>query len=250
MRLISLVLLVILITPALSQAQNVVGTCDQYNASSLAGFACLSNGTVSAWYKLHGDVSLLTNSGQCSQSNGSGCGLATVGGINGIPLSGTLLPGQAYCLNSAGTQMMPCGSGGPIVSILPCGATVTITSDGTNSTQLEYVQLCSNVTTLNGPPASALVDGKIIMVDFLQPVGGFAYTIPSCITPPGGYQMNVADTGVGSSPSGHIGACPSPGALPGMSTADLANLELDLHYRATQPAGGTPELVVISAARH
>lgn len=154
--------------------------------------------------------------------------------------------GQGVC--NVNGQLGPCG--GYVVSTITSGSTITITSDGTSSIQLEYVILSATVTTINGPAANTLPDGKIILVVFEQPVGGFAYGIPTCITSPGGYQVNVADTGVGSSPSGHIGACPSPGALPGMSTADLANLELDLHYRATQPAGGLPELVVISAARH
>lgn len=89
------------------------GTCFQYTASAQAGYFCVTNGNQSAWYPATGDLRFSNN---CTPTSTKGCGLATVIGISGIPFQGTLAPGESWCLNGDGTQMIPCVAGGGTVT--------------------------------------------------------------------------------------------------------------------------------------
>ena len=152
MKRFSIALLLLLIIPALSQAQ-VVGTCEQYNNSTLAGAACLSNGSVASWFKVHGDVTFLTNSNLCSATNTSGCGLATVTNVSGWPFT----PDREVV--SAATKVL---------------------TDCVNPIKCFYVLDMRATSTITLPCA---VDGQAIIIKVWQNPGfggGFTPTFAGC----------------------------------------------------------------------
>lgn len=238
------ILVAILLLPSLAFAQ-AVGTCDQYQPGPNGGQVCLNNGSVSEWVNLFGDISCTKNSVLCSPTNNSGCGKCSVQGLGNIPFNGSLAPGQTWCLNSSGTQMIPCFTGGTRVDPpLVCGTTVTVVSDGMNSVEDEYLLLCSNTTTINTPCANQMPDGKIIHLIIQQPAGSFNYTSPTCFTACSGTQVKVT----GNVSGGTEGTCGGTGAVPVVGLTTNAMIEYGFEYHATVVPGDTPTIEVLSAA--
>ena len=113
---IRVIVLLILLTPALSWAQNggtainpFVGTCDQFQPG-IGGAYCLNFGTATMWAPFFGDVVSVMGTPFCSPTDTSQCGKMTVQGINGVPLIGHLtITGQYWCYQSSDNTMRPCG---------------------------------------------------------------------------------------------------------------------------------------------
>lgn len=118
-----LLALLLLITPAVSFAQNVtqgmgatgstainpfVGTCDQYQPG-VGGDFCLNTGAATIWAPFFGDVVSVRGTPQCSPTDIENCGKMSVQGLNGVPMAGTLTDGQYWCYHAANNTMIPCG---------------------------------------------------------------------------------------------------------------------------------------------
>jgi hypothetical protein len=181
MKLTSLVLFLTLLTaPAWAQS-GFVGTCDQYQPG-IGGDYCLNNGSSTMWQKFSGDVVNTRGVPQCSPTNISQCGKMTVQGLDGIPFFGTLTPAlPLWCLNGAGTEMIPCAAGGIITHILS-GTTPVFMVNSTNvpAIDVQNETIPANLSAITTP--CAMADGEILQARFTQPPGGNHYTIPGSFT--------------------------------------------------------------------
>jgi hypothetical protein len=104
----TLILLLILLTPALGFAQTTfVGGCDQYQPG-IGGDYCMNTGSATMYQPFTGDIKCVRGTPQCSPTNTSQCGKCTVVGLMGIPFNGTLADGQTWCYHAADNTMIPC----------------------------------------------------------------------------------------------------------------------------------------------